>query len=185
MNAEQKKRIAHEISNWKNACNCRAVQLAGDRMAALLNELLAATNPAQISSLAEPQPPRLSDGRILEIGAMAKAQWNAAADQYNQWRELDSDEITILIARAIEREILGAPSVPDMPLSMEQFGGLVGLDRDDASEEAIAYKATKLKAVTEQRDKLLEALGLAADMLDMIGQHPQTVANIRRIIAAT
>ena len=55
---------------------------------------------------AAPQPPKLSDERILEIGAMAKAQWNAAADQYNQWRELDSDEITILIARAIEREIL-------------------------------------------------------------------------------
>lgn len=43
----------------------------------------------------------------------------------------------------------------------------------------------ELKTVTEQRDKLLETLGLAADMLDMIGQHPQTVANIRRIIAAT
>jgi hypothetical protein len=55
---------------------------------------------------AAPLPPKLSDDRILEIGAMAKAQWNAAADQYNQWRELDSDEITILIARAIEREIL-------------------------------------------------------------------------------
>ena len=40
MNADQKKRIAHEISNWKNACNCRAVQLAGDRMAALLQELV-------------------------------------------------------------------------------------------------------------------------------------------------
>ena len=60
MNADQKKRIAHEISNWKNACNCRAVQLAGDRMAALLQELvdapevLPATNPSQISSSAEP-----------------------------------------------------------------------------------------------------------------------------------
>jgi hypothetical protein len=60
MNAEQKKRIAHEISNWKNACNCRAVQLTGDRMAALLQELvdapeaLPATNPSQISSSAEP-----------------------------------------------------------------------------------------------------------------------------------
>ena len=63
---------------------------------------------AVIDSMLEaaPQPPKLSDERILEIGAMAKAQWNAAADQYNQWRELDSDEITILIARAIEREIL-------------------------------------------------------------------------------
>ena len=63
MNADQKKRTAHEISNWKNACNCRAVQLTGDRMAALLQELadgydapeaLAATNPRQISSSAEP-----------------------------------------------------------------------------------------------------------------------------------
>lgn len=43
----------------------------------------------------------------------------------------------------------------------------------------------ELKTVTAQRDKLLEALGLAADMLDMIGQHPQTVANIRHVIAAT
>lgn len=40
MNADQKRRIAHEISNWKNACNCRAVQLTGDRMAALLQELV-------------------------------------------------------------------------------------------------------------------------------------------------
>ena len=57
--------------------------------------------------LAAPHPPRLSDERILEIAAKAEAQWNAVADQYNQWRELNSDEITILIARAIEREILG------------------------------------------------------------------------------
>ena len=56
---------------------------------------------------AAPQPPKLSDERILELAAKAEAQWNAVADQYNQWRELNSDEITILIARAIEREILG------------------------------------------------------------------------------
>ena len=56
---------------------------------------------------AAPQPPKLSDERILELAARAEAQWNAAADQYNQWRELDSGEITILVARAIEREILG------------------------------------------------------------------------------
>ena len=45
MNTEQKKRIAHEISNWKNACNCRAVQLTGDRMAALLQELVNTSEP--------------------------------------------------------------------------------------------------------------------------------------------
>ena len=52
MNADQKKRIAHEISNWKNACNCRAVQLTGDRMAALLQELADGYDaPAGSSSL--------------------------------------------------------------------------------------------------------------------------------------
>ena len=181
MNADQKKRIAHEISNWKNACNCRAVQLAGDRMAALLQELvdapdvLSATNPSQISSSAEPfgyfkaepfgwtdcaetddgaialytappvsdvepvayftgynngyptiapinsalcmaigtalysapQPPKLSDERILEIYEEAKANWDAQADQCNQWSDLGVDEVVTLVARAVEREILG------------------------------------------------------------------------------
>ena len=51
MNTEQKKRIAHEISNWKNACNCRAVQLTGDRMAALLQELVNTSEPDGSSSL--------------------------------------------------------------------------------------------------------------------------------------
>ena len=52
MNADQKKRVAHEISNWKNACNCRAVQLTGDRMAALLQELADGYDaPAGSSSL--------------------------------------------------------------------------------------------------------------------------------------
>ena len=41
-----------------------------------------------------------------------------------------------------------APSVLDMPLSMEQFGGLVGLARDDASEKAIVYKATNIYGET-------------------------------------
>lgn len=40
------------------------------------------------------------------------------------------------------------PSVPDMPLSMEQFGGLVGLARDDVSEKAIVYKATNIYGET-------------------------------------
>ena len=56
---------------------------------------------------ASPQPPKLSDERILELAARAEAQWNAVADQYNQWGQLGFDEIVILISRAIEREILG------------------------------------------------------------------------------
>lgn len=54
MNADRKKRIAHEISNWKNACNCRAVQLTGDRMAALLQELVDAPEQATIVPDDEP-----------------------------------------------------------------------------------------------------------------------------------
>lgn len=53
MNAEQKQRAADLLSAWR----ATAYALHADRMADLLNELLAATNPAQISSLAEPQPP--------------------------------------------------------------------------------------------------------------------------------
>ena len=176
MNADQKKRIAHEISNWKNACNCRAVQLTGDRMAALLQGLIDAPEeivPAELPAwengddpliggglisrgvvdfaslgiwpgkpapdvepvayvtgynngyptiapinsalcmaigtalYSAPQPPKLSDERILELAARAEAQWNAVADQYNKWGQLGFDEIVILISRAIEREILG------------------------------------------------------------------------------
>lgn len=57
---------------------------------------------------AAPQPPKLSDERILELAARAEAQWNAVVDQYNQWGQLGFDEIVILISRAIEREILGS-----------------------------------------------------------------------------
>ncbi len=55
---------------------------------------------------AAPQPPRLSDERILEIYEEAKANWNAQADQRNQWSDLGVDEVVTLVARAIEREIL-------------------------------------------------------------------------------
>ena len=54
-----------------------------------------------------PQPPKLSDERILEIYEEAKANWNAQADQCNQWSDLGVDEVVTLVARAVEREILG------------------------------------------------------------------------------
>jgi hypothetical protein len=57
--------------------------------------------------LAAPHPPRLSDERILEIYEEAKANWNAQADQCNQWSDLGVDEVVTLVARAVEREILG------------------------------------------------------------------------------
>ena len=72
MNAEQKKRIAHEISNWKNACNCRAVQLTGDRMAALLQELVDALAPEPVARVTGYYGGYLSiatvDGRVLPTG---------------------------------------------------------------------------------------------------------------------
>ena len=65
MNADQKKRIAHEISNWKNACNCRAVQLTGDRMAALLQELIDAPE-AEPALVVEVEPDYWSGGHYCE-----------------------------------------------------------------------------------------------------------------------
>ena len=50
---------------------------------------------------------KLSDERILEIYEEAKANWNAQADQCNQWSDLGVDEVVTLVARAVEREILG------------------------------------------------------------------------------
>lgn len=54
-----------------------------------------------------PQPPRLSDERIAQVIERAKAEWDAEADKHNQWGSLGLDEISLLIVRAIEREILG------------------------------------------------------------------------------
>lgn len=67
MNADQKKRIAHEISNWKNACNCRAVQLTGDRMAALLQGLIDAPEeivPADLPTWENGDDPLVGGGLI-------------------------------------------------------------------------------------------------------------------------
>ena len=50
---------------------------------------------------------RFCDERILEIYEEAKANWNAQADQCNQWSDLGVDEVVTLVARAVEREILG------------------------------------------------------------------------------
>ena len=72
MTAEQKKRIAHEIGNWKNACNCRAVQLTGDRMAALLQELIDAPETEPVARVTGYYAGYLSietiDGRVLPAG---------------------------------------------------------------------------------------------------------------------
>jgi hypothetical protein len=134
VNADQKKRIAHEISNWKNACNCRAVQLTGDRMAALLQELVDAPEPEPVARVTGYYAGYLSiatvDGSVLPAGT---ALYAAPPHQSEHHLEMVNTP---------------APSVPDMPLSMEQFGGLVGLARDDASEKAIVYKATNIYGET-------------------------------------
>lgn len=46
------------------------------------------------------------------------------------------------------RSVLDEIFPPDMPLSMEQFAGLVGLAREDACEKSIAYKATSIYGET-------------------------------------
>jgi len=72
MNAEQKKRIAHEISNWRNARNDHSAQLTGDRMAALLQELVDAPEPEPVARVTGYYAGYLSiatvDGRVLPAG---------------------------------------------------------------------------------------------------------------------
>jgi len=173
VNAEQKKRIAHEISNWKNACNCRAVQLTGDRMAALLQELIDAPETEPVARVTGYYAGYLSietiDGRVLPAGT------------------------ALYLAPP-------APSVPDMPLSMEQFGGLVGEvfhDVEDARRivaclNALAGVSTehleqyglpdfaqKISDLAQQRDKLLAALEKCRDMVG----HPDNIAFIDAAIA--
>lgn len=46
MTPEQKQRIVHEISNWNNAKNDQSSQITGDRMAAMLQELIDAPEQA-------------------------------------------------------------------------------------------------------------------------------------------
>ena len=143
MNADQKKRIAHEISNWKNACNCRAVQLTGDRMAALLQELadgydapeaLAATNPSKISSSAEPfgyfkaEPfgwtdcAETDDGAIALFDAPPAPIYNAPAYMatHDAWRGLEPflgkdvpDSEVVLLSDV--KAMLTTPPAPIVP----------------------------------------------------------------------
>ena len=63
--------------------------------------------------------------------------------------------------------------------SVPAFNALTESD----TEKICSAIADEVSPLIEQRDMLLEALGLAADILDMIGQYPQTVVNIRRVIA--
>lgn len=49
MTPEQKQRIAHEISNWRNARKDHSAQLTGDRMAELLQELVDAPEPEPVA----------------------------------------------------------------------------------------------------------------------------------------
>ena len=103
MNADQKKRIAHEISNWKNACNCRAVQLTGDRMAALLQELIDAPAPSVPDGL-----PLLISGAIYDFAGF-----------------LTTQEKTIQVGSRV-----GADIVVDL---LKEWAALRGLKLDDAA----------------------------------------------------
>ena len=123
MNAEQKKRIAHEISNWKNACNCRAVQLTGDRMAALLQELIDAPTPSVPDGL-----PLLISGAIydfagflttrektIQVGSRVGA--DIVVDLLKEWaalRGLKLDDAAVLSWQEWLSPTPPAPSVPEV-----------------------------------------------------------------------
>lgn len=51
---------------------------------------------------------QLTDQRIEEIICETADAWNAQADTKNQWPDLGRDEKDLLIARAIEAEVLAA-----------------------------------------------------------------------------
>ena len=74
MTPEQKKRIAHEISNWNNAAkSCLYPATAtGDRMAALLQEMVDAPAPEPVARVTGYYAGYLSiatvDGRVLPAG---------------------------------------------------------------------------------------------------------------------
>lgn len=98
MNAEQKQRAADLLSAWR----ATAYALHGDRMADLLQELvdapevLTATNPAQISSSAEPPADVVRDAERWRM-------LPAFLDEF----QIPYLQVASKIDAAIEREILG------------------------------------------------------------------------------
>lgn len=134
MNADLKQQIEDVLAEWRNSDDdLFSFEETCDRMAAMLQELIDAPEAEPVAYVtgynngyptiapinsalcmaigtalySAPQPPKLSDERILEIYEEAKANWNAQADQCNQWSDLGVDEVVTLVARAVEREILG------------------------------------------------------------------------------
>ena len=72
MNAEQKKRIAHEINNWNNAAKTILCTDIGARMANILQELVDAPEPEPVARVTGYYAGYLSiatvDGRVLPAG---------------------------------------------------------------------------------------------------------------------
>jgi len=164
MNADQKQRAKCALTNW-----------LVDDMAALLQELAESPETEPVARVTGYYAGYLSiatvDGRVLPAGT-ALYLAPPAPIVPDGWRIVPYTPTVQMLERAAyavnnrpqpsKYEPSATPaiifwtamlncapeSVPDMPLSMEQFGGLVGLARDDASEKAIVYKATNIYGET-------------------------------------
>jgi hypothetical protein len=164
VNADQKKRIAHEISNWKNACNCRAVQLAGDRMAALLQELIDAPETEPVARVTGYYAGYLSietiDGRVLPAGTAV----------YTAPPAPSAPDKTSCLST-------GGMTVWGDSVSIEKCNNFVHLASQAAGfkDELINTRAE----LRQQRGKLLVALEKCRDMVG----HPDNIAFIDAAIA--
>ena len=187
MNADQKKRIAHEISNWKNACNCRAVQLAGDRMAAMLQELadgydapdvLPATNPSQISSFTEPVewlPGGFRIEHFTKDDPMLTDEANAERRFFVTRIESPYPKDGVWFGATAGAALAKACAA----LGIEYADALAGVSTEHLEQYGLPDFAQKISDLAQQRDKLLAALEKCRDMVG----HPDYVDFINAAIA--
>lgn len=140
MNADRKKRIAHEISNWKNACNCRAVQLTGDRMAALLQELIDAPEPKSCGWIRA-----IDEAMVTHHLGVADIvdDYEAAKKKLNTLLSLNQDIGEYFSAKA------PAPSVPDEQLQAAFDRGLKAGNEQAIAQQIEIHKLHDLLAVQQ------------------------------------
>lgn len=190
MNADQKKRIAHELSNWANVkkyCSYTVLRFTGNRMAALLQELvdapevLPATNPAQISSSAEPfgyfkaEPFGWTDCAETDDGAIplytAPPTPNAQEPKYYGWlRAVDE---------ALVMHHLGTAGVADdYETAKKKLQALLDLNSD-----IMEYFSAKAPAPS-MPEPLTDSFKRRAEEIVAMAVNREDYAKINRTVAA-
>jgi len=130
MNEEQKKRIAHEICNWQNAKNDHTASVTGDRMAALLQELIDAPEPEPVGYTNETE---LDYVRTYEALPVSGAFWPTSDEDAN---------IALYTAPP-------TPSVPDEQLQAAFDRGLKAGNEQAIAQQIEIHKLHDLLAVQQ------------------------------------